>query len=311
MNIALEFFGLSLLLPLVAVPAGWGLGVLMRMARIAANARRWRQRSVIIAEYEAPDNLKPAEIAFLYDRTFGEEELLATLFDLELRQMVSLKAVKGSREADFTITLRCKGTETGLEPFEQELLLSIKVQRTPTWRLLKTDSSIWDSDIETIMESSLRQKGYFWYPSKNKRWAIFWLYGLALALVTIVLPVGISEGWFTTVTPVVHDPYSSLSQQLAIIVVGIVALFAGGMYALAVYYAYAAYSRGMDLERGTNRLVALWPYLEGFKEYLRVVEQARLEFENETLKEKARARVLPYAVALNLPTAWQARFSKS
>ena len=52
-----------------------------------------RQIRTIVTEYEAPFDLRPAEIAYLYDTTVGKEEVLATVFDLERRGYVTVTAL--------------------------------------------------------------------------------------------------------------------------------------------------------------------------------------------------------------------------
>ena len=311
MNTALGDFAASLILPVVALPIGWLLGVLVRRIRTASWQRYWRTQMTVYAEYEAPDGLRPAEIAFLYDRSFGEPELLATIFDLELRNKVTLNPVKSENGPDFTIRLHTKPLhDSSLSDFEQEVLLSIKaLGSAPRWSELKADAAIWDSGIERNLEFSLRQQGYFWHvsPARRMKWWLIAI-GAICALITIVLPMMIGDNWVNRPLPSLDNPHEVLGRELSFFIASMFWLGATILYALTAWGVYAAYHRGLDLEAGTKRLQLIWPHLEGFRVYLQVVEQDRLHFANKTLKEQAREKALPYAVALNLSTSWQARF---
>ncbi len=66
----------------------------------------------------------------------------------------------------------------------------------------------------------------------------------------------------------------------------------------------------MDIGKGTAQLRSLWPRLAGFREYLQVVEQDRLRFDNAHLRTATRNHTLAYAVALHISTRWEDRFTK-
>src|SRR5262245_39223895 len=83
--------------PLIA----WVVGRLQRRLWIKHSRKILGWNDTIVAQYQKPANLKPAEIAYLYDQSFGEEELLATLFDLEKRGKVKLLVVHKSLATDF------------------------------------------------------------------------------------------------------------------------------------------------------------------------------------------------------------------
>lgn len=262
-----------------------------------------------MAHYEPPGKLRPAEIAFLYDRSFGQAELLATLFDLELRQKVILHALPG-KKTDFTITLTGKTIDPTLAAFEQEILLSVAGQKKPArWSLLSVDNAIWDSGIEVLLETSLQQRGYFWRQGlgRRRRW-LFFSIGVVTSFVAIILPLIVEEGWFFGPPAVQANQVAQLSDDLSLWFTGGLWLLVSLLYGLAAFGATWCYGRALDMEKGTALLRRLWPRLEGFREYLQVVEQPRIVFENQHLKTLARQQAFPYAIALDLRTDWQARF---
>ncbi len=312
MNIGLSFVGVSMLSVFIALPLGWVIGTVGRQLRIKRAAWYWRRHTIIYAEYEPPDNLRPGEIAFLYDRSFGEAELLATLFDLELRKKVILSNLPSKNDAvDFRIRVVSKVVADDLRDFEQETLATLKgYGQTATWSQLKLDTAIWDSNIETHLESELQQKDYFRQGSTSFWSTIgFVAFGMIMAGLTVVLPTATSEHWLHKQPVSPGDTYAGLNHDIATFEVTLLWSIAAVAYGLAFYFAVSAYRRAMDLEKGTPHLRTVWPHIEGFRQYIRVVDQERIQFENQELTVHARQQALPYAVALNLSTKWQARFS--
>ena len=237
--------------------------------------------------------------------SFGEAELLATLLDLELRKLVTLAPKKHSGGVNFTIHAS-PGAEHQTLGFEQEVLLCVKVlKKDADWQQLKNDTRIWDGSIEHTLEHTLRQKGYFWHEGEGATTATFILVGLIAALGLIVAPAIISIGW--TTTPLTGE-FDELDRDISMFAVSVMATVGVLVYALAAHLGFSAYRRAMDMERGTKRLRMVWPHLEGYREYLRLVEQDRIKFANLEQKGHAHKKLMPYAIALNLKTNWEIRF---
>jgi hypothetical protein len=59
----------------------------------------------------------------------------------------------------------------------------------------------------------------------------------------------------------------------------------------------------------TKKFKQIWPEIEGYRDYIRQVEVDELKFESEELKTSSKNKALPYAIALELNTEWQKRFS--
>lgn len=308
MRIALYSLLFSILAMFFAAPLGWLIGRLVRKLWVFLERVHWSRHNVIYAEYESPNGLKPGEIAYLYDRVFGEQELLATLFDLELRKKVELSTLSSNRSGpDFKIQAHCEVVDTELLNFEQEVIATIKsYSQNATWSLLKTDTAVWDSSIELELQTGLQQKGYIKSASSRiNAYLKYFLIGAAISSLFIILPLFI-ENTGNIATP--GDTLVDLQRDLAIFTGGMLWLIASALYGIAAYFGFSAYYNALDVGKGTQYLRKLWPHMVGFREYLRVVEQDRIQFENSTLKYQARQKALPHAVALNLTTRWQERF---
>ena len=308
MDFALSAFAFSFVSVLAALPAGWLLGKFVQKIRVSGQRRSWQHHSTIYAEYASPDNLHPGEVAYLYDRVFGQAELLATIFDLELRKKVRLdQSPSKAGEVDFEIKVPGPSVDPDLSHFEQEVLITIKSYGAKSlWSQLKYDTAIWDSSIEQTLEAGLTQKGYL-QPETSSFVKIikYLLIGAVIAGLTVVLPLYLTEA---PSQPFAGDTYASLRRDMAVFQVSAFWLLASAAYGIAVYYGVATYYRALDMRKGTAKLRRLWPHLAGYREYLRVVEQDRIQYENQTLHLAARAHALPYATALDLSTRWQQRF---
>src|SRR6185369_10292857 len=95
-------------------PLAWALGILgvlclgVVLARLlawvsaTAQQRLLNERHTVIAEYDAPKQLTPAELGYIIDARFGSNELLATIAQLYAKGAVKLQALDGG---DFQITV--------------------------------------------------------------------------------------------------------------------------------------------------------------------------------------------------------------
>lgn len=310
MNQSLTFLLLSFAAIALAVPMGWLIGVLSRHVRIANAKRRWSKQQTIIAEYTAPNDLRPSEIAYLYDRAFGEAELLATIFDLELRHKLTLKKLAHNHHGtDFHMHVTTDIVrDQELTAFEEEILLSIR--HDPTWRSLRSDAKLWQSGIELQLEADLRAKGFLHGRSSiGETWMRYFLLGGLISFPLIVLPPFLNGDWGTTEASLgANNPYISVHRDTALLTLAILWGVASILYGLASYLAIISCKRAMNMEKGTFLLRRAWPHIEGFRQYIQTVEQDRIKFENNALREAARQHALPYAVALNLSTDWHKRF---
>lgn len=303
------FVGLVFILPiailLFSIPIGWICGKAVRKIKILTFHKEISGQTTITSEYEAPDGLCPAEIAYLYDKSFGEQELLATLFDLENRKCLQLTPSRDGN-INFKITVTGDTKSSKLNDFEKEVLFTLSsYEEESSWDVLKADSAIWDSNIELKLEMELIKKGYLLMPNPKMTKIKYLSIGLIISAGVILIIkniYGIGSDYDPTN---VYSDLNRLSDNYVFIAMGV---YGAVIYSLAAYYGISAYYNALDFGKGTSKLKYIWPKLEGFKEYLEVVEQDRIEFENSSLKEHARQSALPYATALNLTTRWQERF---
>jgi hypothetical protein len=307
MNLTLSLLGIAILFMLIASPLGWITGQIIKKIVTITTRRYWSHQNTVIAEYAEPYGLRPSEIAFLYDRSFDENDLLATIFDFELRGAVSLQPYKEGTARDFLIRAN-KYNVDALKEYEQEVYFAIKSYPEVMWSKLKASTQIWDSSIEIKLENDLEQQGYFWTKTSYSYVSRFWVIGCVISGAVIILPGLWSDSWLQNTASLPNADFNNLEIQFRWLTFGVLWIVATIVLSLCFYFFFESYTKAFDLERGTQRLYAIWPKLEGFREYLRVVEQDRIKFDNETLRENAREQTLPYATALNLSTRWEKRF---
>jgi len=93
------------------------------------------------------------------------------------------------------------------------------------------------------------------------------------------------------------------------------ALLLAGFYFSVIFFVpfYLAsmilnYFRGRIVGREwiiTPKLKRLWPQIVGYRQYIKMVENEKLEFSNKSLKETSKNSALPYAVALGFVKNWR------
>ena len=124
----------------------------------------WRRRGrdpelnrSIVARYEPPKDMRPAEAGTLMDFSVDPNDLSATIIDLAVRGYVRIEEVPGKRRAKDHIIHILKGTEAeGLKDFEREVIKGLDG--------LASYSS--KSDTKRVRVSKLKQKFYKYVKTK-------------------------------------------------------------------------------------------------------------------------------------------------
>lgn len=263
------------------------------------------KRRTVIAQYEPPDQLKPAEISMLNfsDDYASSSAITATLIDLAVRGYLKIGEEKTKtvlRSASYRFTI-CKLLD-GLEDYELE-----------TVKLVFGDASI-DKDSSVVFVPSAdtaRQK-------------------LAISITDSVKNRLSQAGYFAVKTNKIgrfankkHSLVNGLKNGYTIIII----LFALAALALVFLPALAGFITftvvaglmifipifivfSMTQIRYTAKGYDEWAKVEGFKLFLSVTEQERIKFENAPKATPALFnKFLPYAIALGVEEKWSAQFA--
>lgn len=242
---------------------------------------------LIIAEYEPPDGLSPAELGYLYDSRFNMTEIYATIISLEQRGLIEI--VKGGVWGQ-EVMRTTKQPHDQLKKHEAYLLKQI-----PEDKPYHVYSLRYNLGFKRKVWESLTDQGYV---KEQKNLIYFMANRTAVAYVSItaVLALLVASGSDT----------GKISGFLLFFAVFAIA-FAPLILPLAII-ASSMYDRVAGRHGfWTAKLKKIWPQIEGYRNYVEQVELDNLQFESAALKERSKNKVLPYAIALNLNTGWRKR----
>jgi uncharacterized membrane protein YgcG len=255
------------------------LPLIIPLAALFLTIRKWikipRARKTIIAQYEPPDKLAPAEVGALVYSKVQPRDISAMLIDLACRGY--LKIVEKEKKAffgkKFTYSLvRQTKTDGDLRDYEKRLLVEIfDSKQIVELKELKKKKSLAGSlpEIKKKIFKKLVTGKYLTRISNQAGWVVL---GMFLFIIGVFIQSAIR----------------SLALGAAIAISGWVVIFG---------------SRILSTTRTQKGAEARW-YALGFKEYLQVAERFRLAACTPETFEK----YLSYAMVFKVEKKWAARF---
>ena len=270
--------------------------------------RRRLKKSVITAEYEPPLGLNPAEIGYLFDGKLREREVGATIISLIQKGYLHLKKVNGKK-----MIFAGPRVSDSLKTYEKKLIHEADtvdgvsaaqlLSRFTTVKTLKYEGVASRELVFTqLVHADLHRRQYV----KGEYLKYFLLASLKICLllqiILIYLPLG-SLYVLSTVKSGTADFALLGTLGLTGIVVSIFLLFPFFCASL-----FLSYLRGRILGREwiiTEKLRRLWPQLVGYRQYIKLVENERLEFQSKDLAKTSKNETLPYAVAMGYVKNWR------
>ncbi len=270
--------------------------------------RRRLRKSTITAEYEPPLGLNPAEIGYLFDGKLRQQEVGATIIHLVQRGFLHLKKVDGQKKI-----FAGPRVDDNLKTYEKKLIEEAdKPDGVSATDLLSRFTTLQQGDKKTygtreliftqLVHADLHRKQYV-----KGSFAKYFIAGalkiaVILQFILIFIPLIITFIYFT---------YDVGSADFTVLV-GL--LFIGVMVAVFSFIPFfiAAmilnYIRGRILGREwiiTKRLSRLWPQIIGYRQYIKLVEKDRLDFQTKSMESSSKNDTLPYAVALGYVKNWK------
>lgn len=258
--------------------------------------RRLSRSRTIVTMYESPAGLTPAEIGYIYDASLKAHELVATVFDLEYKNIIKIDE-KGK------VSLDTVNAQT--QPLEAHEKFIIQLIVRGEYASVLQDLSIINAQLfKQAVSRSLVNKGLiqehfyqrvFFGALKMIRNVFFFYSSLIILSITSLLfvsPISISEVLFMCVISLIA--FTLLFTPLYV-TLGLVLTF--------IYVK-------LDGMRwiGTKRLRRTWPDIEGYRTYIKQAQLNRLNFASEELRMKALEKDFSYAVALRMKIDWKSRF---
>ncbi len=285
---------------------GVGLGAFLPGAVLLSSIQSWIRSSFarkklkdatsIIAEYDAPNGLLPAEASFIYNGRYTFDTERALLFELQALGAVSLVIQK-----EQIIFTKVPGIETFDKTYQQ--MFYQKLQESGTFTK-KTFYKIDKGYIATQIRDNLTNQGYMTGHRYTKTMVI------SCILIALCLAIGIgfllgkSTTQSTKITGVTYyvnnvkvDHYDNGTAIGFGIIFGFMIFIFGFFqvaYAMNVYYKRL----GIPID-ATSKLKETWIDMVGYQEYLKTVEQDNLkdDINNNRIPDK---KLLAYAVGLNV-----------
>ncbi len=245
-----------------------------------AKGRDPKGRGTIIAQYEPPDSLAPAEIGTMMDGSADNKDASATIIDLAVRGFLKIKRTEEKaflglgKNTEYTFS-RTKDEEPERD-FEKEVMKgifdSVKEKKLSDLKnkFYKTLSTVKDQLYESVT-----QKGYYAQNPNTQfgLWIAIAIVGGAVMAFTFGM---LQDGWGVA---------SGIVSGLIILVFG--------------WLMPAVTKKGAELKEN----------ILGFKDFLSVTETDRLKFHNAPEKNPEMfEKFLPYAMVLGVEKEWAKQF---
>lgn len=272
---------LCIFLCILATPVFITINVLSRFKR-KATEELTRSANTIIAHYDPPQNLSPAEVGYLYDQTLDDREIWATLYDLQNRSVISISGT--------TITKLATKQEIALLKDYEQTAIKIRINKRGKFR--QDDRTRFLAQVHDTLE----KQGYF---KAGYMVSVAYILGpTILILWSWPLLLASMPGTYNGVP---YQPWSLdafTSSFWFAFIFGFVLwplYFFGALYIVSLIIKHAGI-----FWLGTKKLRMLWPQLDGYREYLRQTDLDNVQFELQQ-DGKSTNKNLPYILALNLP----------
>ena len=277
-----KLYGIYTLTLLAISLALWGL--------VLALKDRLRKRAMtVVAQYEAPDGLTPAQIGLLSDNKAALQELSATILDLAVRGYIKITLVRPKswyRKANYRFD-QLKPFDD-LKDYEKKLITVFFYSMQPTVTM---------DDVTTHMSGSSSA-------------------AIQIQLINKQIGQGLKDAGYYNYTPSGQGTEilaHSISSIGLVSYVGFITVssHAVPLFAFLILLAFFAFQVWTIVRRPklTDTGLEEWAKVEGFKLYLKVAESDRLNFSDAPVKTPERFNaLLPYAVALGVEKEWAKQF---
>lgn len=237
-------------------------------------------RGIIIAQYDPPDNLTPAEVGTIIDEHAQNKDITAEIIYLATQGYLKIKQIENQglifKSKDFELEL-LKEDFSGLNEFQKIIMDGLSKEANGHLVKLSDLKNKFYKDLKKTQDEvyqAVADKNYFaTNPSKTRN--IFILIGAP------IIGLGFIFGAFFGA-------------------IGIISFVVSG--AVLIVFGFIIPAR-------TKKGVEAKEYILGLKLYMSVAEARRLEFHNAPEKKpEIFEKLLPYAVALGVEKEWAKQF---
>jgi len=240
-------------------------------------------RGTIIAQYEAPDNLTPAEIGSLIDEKLDPKDISSEIIYLATQGFIKITRIEN------------KGLIFKHEDYLLERQKEIQALGPIDKRLM---DGLFPGGVKTKNLSDLKNQFYKEMPDiKNK-----------------VFDALVSNGYFPEKPSKVQGKYTVIGFALLIgatLLAKVLGSVIGGLaIGSLIASGFIVVMFGMAMPRKTEKGVIAKENILGLKEYLQVAEKDRIKFFNAPAKNPEHfEKLLPYAMVLGVEQEWAKQFA--
>jgi uncharacterized membrane protein len=295
----------------------------------------------IIAQYEPPKDISPAEARYLLNRYFDDRCLVADIIDLAVKGYI----VIDKKISHYNLTLTNKKYETTVAKDSQKVLLELLFKKENVIDMGSYNSAVVDTKVGVLAWITENyKKNYF---TLNLKYLVIGLILSALSIAVIATTEGAQtagligfmsiwlSGWTVGVVVLINndiklwakvfEPKRSWGSLPGAIFFSLfsVPFFVGEVF--AVYSIYSAVSLWFILSLFSFFLNIIFYYLlkqytetglriveelKGFKLFLSVTEKDRMNFHNPPERTpELFEKYLPYALAMGVENKWAEQFA--
>jgi uncharacterized membrane protein YgcG len=272
--------------------------ILIPAAAFRIAYRRWNKygrdpkgTGIIVAQYQAPKNLTPAEVGLVVSGTTQDAHLSAEIVDLAVRGFIKIIAEekKGffTTSTEFSLQKIQEGNAGALSPSDQKLMAGLfesgdRVELDSLKNMFyKKVLGIHAATIASVVEKKLYARD----PQKARQQVAV---GIAMIVGTLFL-----SGFLGALLSSILSAMAIFALIAAFVVSGIIVIVFGFL-----------------MPARTEEGVAMLEYILGLKEYLQIAEKDRIDFHNAPEKRpETFEKLLPLAMILKVEKAWAKEFA--
>ncbi|MBI2426574.1 MAG: DUF2207 domain-containing protein [Candidatus Kerfeldbacteria bacterium] len=232
-------------------------------------------RGTIIAEYDAPDNLTPAEVGTVLDEHANRRDISSLLIHLAVNGYLDITRVEKKFRKDDYLFKKLKDEKTLPNDFERTLLS----------KMFGEKNEIQLSDLKNTFYKDLAEVEKQLYAAT------------------------VTKGYFVKNPRTVRATYMIIGGILAAAGAPLVGGLGGLAVASVAVSGIIIFLFGFAMPAKTAKGVRAREHILGLKEYLTVAEKDRLKFHNAPEKNpKHFEALLPFAMVLGVETEWAKQF---
>jgi hypothetical protein len=269
--------------------------IVIALTQKRAETFKRNRENTIIAQYDPPNGLSPAEVGYLYDMDCGKKEIIATLLDLKRRQIVMIID-------DKKITVTDDNAYANLYDYEK-IAIDIYSSGVDDSEIINNKSkSLLNNDFARSVKSAVSKKGFTvksHFVEISKRALLF-------AVVICFWPLIISLINGINFNDNSYQPWTFGAFVSGIIMTLMAVMFLFPFYIGAGFIMMKLWVKVVGKYwLGSKSVRLFWPELEGYRLFIKQTDLRKIQYEAQQQDESTIGITLPYAIVFKLDTKYK------